>query len=191
MWFVVWASLPIKNSGHAYKLEIAWKKFLKIFFFGEHAAVFLVLGLEHSCPWAREGLSSKRLSLALASDFFVFLALASSLVSSTPPLWSSINYIQGSKLTPTRLLEASWNRFGQVTFQLNFSDGKLTKYSVLDNFKQDYLKTQFTRFCCNKIKFVRKENCFLLYFSKHFVPITINALSNSTHISLLIAINTS
>ena len=32
VWFVVWASLPIKNSGHAYKLEIAWKKFLKIFF---------------------------------------------------------------------------------------------------------------------------------------------------------------
>ena len=36
----------------------------------------LVLGLEHSYPWPREGLSSERLSLALAS----------SLVSSTPPL---------------------------------------------------------------------------------------------------------
>ena len=44
------------------------------------------LGLEHSCPWPRECLSSERLSLALASDFFVSLALASSLVSSTPPL---------------------------------------------------------------------------------------------------------
>ena len=44
------------------------------------------LVLEHSCPWPREGLSSERLSLA--SDFFVslVLALASSLVSSTPPL---------------------------------------------------------------------------------------------------------
>ena len=49
-------------------------------------AVSLVLGFEHSCPWPREGLSSERLSLALASDFFVSLALASSLVSSTPPL---------------------------------------------------------------------------------------------------------
>ena len=48
----------------------------------------LGLGLEHSSPWPREGLFSERLSLALASDFFVLLALAlaSSLVSSTPPL---------------------------------------------------------------------------------------------------------
>ena len=46
----------------------------------------LVLGLEHSCPWPRECLSSKGLSLTLASDFFVSLPLASSLVSSTTPL---------------------------------------------------------------------------------------------------------
>ena len=61
------------------------------FFFGEHlrfVSLVLGLGLEHSCPWPRERLSSERLSLALAlaSDFFVSLALASSLVSSTPPL---------------------------------------------------------------------------------------------------------
>ena len=31
----------------------------------------LVLGLEHSCPWPREVLSSERLSLALASRGFV------------------------------------------------------------------------------------------------------------------------
>ena len=49
-------------------------------------SLVLGFGLEHSCPWPREGLSSKRLSLALASDFFVSLALASSLMSSTPPL---------------------------------------------------------------------------------------------------------
>ena len=48
--------------------EIAKKIFVKtFFFFGEHLCL---------CPW----------SLALASDFFVSLALASSLVSSTPPL---------------------------------------------------------------------------------------------------------
>ena len=47
-------------------------------------SLVLGLGLEHSCPWPREGLFSERLSLAL--DFFVSLALASSLVSSTPPL---------------------------------------------------------------------------------------------------------
>ena len=44
------------------------------FFFGEHlrfVSLVLGLGLEHSCPWPRECLSSERLSLALASDFFL------------------------------------------------------------------------------------------------------------------------
>ena len=70
---------------------------LFFFFFGEHlrfVSLVLGLGLEHSCPWPRECLSSERLSLALAlaSDFFVSLALAlaSSLVSSTPPLASTL-----------------------------------------------------------------------------------------------------
>ena len=49
-------------------------------------SLVLGLGLEHFCPWPREGLSSERLSLALASDFFVSLALASILVSSNLPL---------------------------------------------------------------------------------------------------------
>ena len=74
----------------------AWKIFWKTFFCGDRlknfgktffflestCACVLGLGLEHSCPWPRECLSSERLSLALASDFFVSLAL----VSSTPPL---------------------------------------------------------------------------------------------------------
>ena len=55
------------------------------------------LGLEHSCPWPRECLSSERLSLALASDFFVSLALASSLVFSTPPLIAGIVFFASSK----------------------------------------------------------------------------------------------
>ena len=70
-------------------LGIDWKKNLKtfLFFFWRTLAplsVVLGLGLKHSCPWPREGLSSEGLSLA--SDFFVSLALVSSLVSSTPPL---------------------------------------------------------------------------------------------------------
>ena len=66
--------------------------FEDLFFRRTLALVSLVLafGLEHSCSWPREGLSSERRSLALASDFFVLLALASSLVSSTPPLVRSI-----------------------------------------------------------------------------------------------------
>ena len=55
------------------------------FFWRAVALVSLVLGLEQFCPWPRECLSSERLSLAMASDFFV--SLASILVSSTrPPL---------------------------------------------------------------------------------------------------------
>ena len=68
-----------------------WRSLEKLFenlFWRTLAPVSLVLclGLEHSCPWPREGLSSERLSLAMASNFFVSLALASSLVSSTPSL---------------------------------------------------------------------------------------------------------
>ena len=68
-----------------------WRPFFLLFFFFflrplAPVSLILDLGLEHSCPWPREGLSSEGLSLALASDFFVSLALASSLVSSTPPL---------------------------------------------------------------------------------------------------------
>ena len=59
--------------------------FLKTFFFQENTGVCVLgLDLEHSCPWLRECLSSEGLSLAV--DFFVFLALASRLVSSAPPL---------------------------------------------------------------------------------------------------------
>ena len=38
-------------------------------------SLVLGLGLKHSCPWPREGLSLERLSLALASDFFCVLGL--------------------------------------------------------------------------------------------------------------------
>ena len=69
--------------------KIFWKTFFSedrlknfcedlFFFFGEHlrfVSLVLDLGLEHSCPWPRECLSSERLSLALASDFFCVLGL--------------------------------------------------------------------------------------------------------------------
>ena len=80
---------PNKNSGYTNELEIAWKKILKTFFFRERlrlcprslalASSILALGLESVCfrkgcpwPWPR--------------IFLVSFALASSLVSSTPPL---------------------------------------------------------------------------------------------------------
>ena len=63
------------------------KKFLwrpSFFFFWRALALVslvLGLGLEHSCPWPRECLSSERLSLAL--DFFCVLGLESCVVDST------------------------------------------------------------------------------------------------------------
>ena len=54
-----------------------WKspeKFLWRLFFLESTCA-CGLGLEHFCPWPRECLSSERLSLALASDFFCVLGL--------------------------------------------------------------------------------------------------------------------
>ena len=79
---------PFLYSSFVHRL----KNFLKNFFLRSLAPVSLalassipVLGLEHSCPWPREGLSPEGLFLALGF-FFVSLALASSLASSTPPL---------------------------------------------------------------------------------------------------------
>ena len=85
------------------------KIFLDLFFQKTLVPVFLVLshGFEHFCSWLQEGLSSERLSLALGSDFFV--SLASSLVSSTPPLVSNFlivhigNFILGSIPTNSKL----------------------------------------------------------------------------------------
>ena len=73
-----------KFFGKRFFVEIAWKIFVKtfffFFFFFKHlrfVSLVLGLGLEHSCPWPRECLSSERLSLALAlaSDFFCVLGL--------------------------------------------------------------------------------------------------------------------
>ena len=52
--------------------KFLWRPFF-FFIWRALALVTLVLGLEHSCPWPRECLSSERLSLALAlaSDFFL------------------------------------------------------------------------------------------------------------------------
>ena len=81
-----------KFFGKRFFAEIARKIFVKIFFFWDCLKNFCVdpsffwralalvslvlgLGLEHSRPWPRECLSSERLSLAFASDFFCVLGL--------------------------------------------------------------------------------------------------------------------
>ena len=62
--------------------KFLWRPFL---FWRAFALVSLVLGLglEHSCPWPRECLSSERLSLALATDFFCGLGLEPCVLDST------------------------------------------------------------------------------------------------------------
>ena len=63
------------------------------FYFGEHLRLCpwsLVLGLEHSCPWPRECLSSERLSLALASDFFCVLGLEPCVLDSTSAYYTLV-----------------------------------------------------------------------------------------------------
>ena len=68
----------LKNFSKAFFRGDRLKNFCEDLFFGEHlrfVSLVLGLGLEHSCPWPRECLSSERLSLALASDFFCVLGL--------------------------------------------------------------------------------------------------------------------
>ena len=50
-------------------------------------SLVLGLGLEHSCPRPRECLSSERLFLALASDFFCVLGLEPCVLDSTSGPW--------------------------------------------------------------------------------------------------------
>ena len=72
--------------------KFLWRPF---FFLESTCAWVLGLGLEHSCPWPRECLSSESCPWPWPWPriFFVFLALASSLVSSTPPLLPTKNAI--------------------------------------------------------------------------------------------------
>ena len=92
----------------------------KTFFFGDHfRVVSLVLDVEHSCPWPREGLSSVGLSLALTLDFFVSLALASIFVSSTPPL------VRGSLIS-----SGAPNQF-LILFKFCYNGDASTKFLLL------------------------------------------------------------
>ena len=79
-----------KFFGKRFFVEIARKIFVKTFFFWRALALVslvLGLGLEHSCPWPRECLSSKKLFLALASDFFCVLGLEPCVLDSTSVHW--------------------------------------------------------------------------------------------------------
>ena len=72
-----------KFFGKRFVVEIAFGDRLKNFCEDLFFFLSLVLGLKHSCPWPRECLSSERLSLALASDFFYVLGLEPCVLDST------------------------------------------------------------------------------------------------------------
>ena len=118
---MVWALLPIQQFWPRLKigdcLKNSFEDLFFFFFFGEHLQLCpLVLGLEHSCPWPREGLSSERLFLALASDFFV--SLASSIVSSPPPLFNHVYVFAQLILIPPEFF------FMQCFKSINFYQNK-------------------------------------------------------------------
>ena len=74
--------------------------------------VSLVLGLEHSCPWPRECLSSERLSLALASDFFCVLGLGLEpcvLDSTSDVRHPMINYCEFEEIRPEEFFLTAQN----------------------------------------------------------------------------------
>ena len=128
------------------------------FFFGEHlrfVSSVLGLGLEHSCPWPRECLSSERLSLA--SDFFV--SLASSLVSSTPPLgitlislkcfWSGCKSVPPCKFynLSTEDLAPFIHRTGTNQFALVTLAAHLQLFFVANNKVQPHRSINY---CCSQ-----------------------------------------
>ena len=67
-------------------------------------SLVLDLGLEHSCPWPRECLSSKRLSLA--SDFFCVLGLEPCVLDSTSGFYNLeiLDHFFGFTLKSNRFL---------------------------------------------------------------------------------------
>ena len=116
-------------------------------------SLVLGLGLEHSCPWPREVLSSERLSLALA--------LASSLVSLTPPLVSGIfqQNFNGSKI----VLSSSR---GQANFRgLEASRPRTSKCVLEDVFEAKDVSEDFT----SGVDYASVNGSITLYKNRFFV----------------------
>ena len=84
-------------------------------------SLVLGLGLEHSCSWPRVVLSSERLSLALASDFFCDLGLG---------------------LEPCVLDSTSGEDVLKLSF-LNHLASALVSFAITRNFKDKNILTYF------------------------------------------------
>ena len=91
----------------------------------------LVLGLEHSCPWPRECLSSERLSLA--SDFFCVLGLEPCVLDST-----SAFYRENRNDRSSNRLQSRDIRVAVIVARKNKSTlnevGKYLKHNLESNF---------------------------------------------------------
>ena len=139
-WIVklLWSAWKI--FGRRFFLEIAWKIFVKIFFLENTCAC--VLG-----PWLQAFLSlAEGLFLALASGFFVSLALASSVVSWTPPL-----KISSGKCSLNKLLNLNWVSLGPLAVHVLLQlDVFMTKQkSRISNGLFYYLLLKYCRRQCS------------------------------------------
>ena len=85
---------------------------------------------EHSCPWPREGLST--VGLSLASDFFVFFALASSLMSLTSPLILNIKIIISKNQLKQRTIKIIIQKNNKQTTNLKEKTFKHSRESFLE-----------------------------------------------------------
>ena len=125
------------------------------FFFGEHlrfVSLVLGLGLEHSCPWPRECLSSERLSLALAlaSDFFCVLGLGLGLepcvLDSTYAVYHCLIY------SHLQYCISSWGTASKSTLAPLFILQKRSIRLLTGSGYREYTNPLFYRAKCLKLK---------------------------------------
>ena len=123
-----------KNFRRRFLLENAWKKILKTFFFLENTCACVI----HPWPWPRAflslasiGLSSARLSLALASDFFCALGLEPCVLDSNCGVHTE-NFCVDELMKVIFLI--SWYLLRElkwfVTYGSNFEDFFLGRYKL-------------------------------------------------------------
>ena len=125
------------------------------FFWRALALVSLVLGLnlEHSCPWPRECLSSERLSLALASDFFCVLGLGleSCVLDSTSGVSRVIKHNGEFTKSP---LETQYYQLDILSPSSQQTENHATGYDLVDN---PFMRPEYTEMIANMCSFQRME----------------------------------
>ena len=125
-------------------------------------SLVLGLGLEHSSPWPREGLSSEELFLALASDFFCVLDLGLELCVLDSTSANRVESIQptycnrvGFKPIPTPL-----GKFRDALMKFSCQPWFWLWRNGVENFHQHHCKTS-----CKKVDWNRSRELGLFFTS--------------------------